>query len=157
MSEADQNNSPDMTNPQEPEAPQASAEAPPEKKVEQDKPAEQEKPVEQEKKIGFDTWDALDLRVAEVVEAEAHPNADKLLVLQVDLGAEKRQIVAGIRGHYDPETLVGRKIVVLTNLKPAKLRGVESRGMLLAASGEGKEVVSLLTIDKDVPPGAKIS
>ena len=66
--------------------------------------------------------------------AEPHPNADRLLVLRVDVGGEERQIVAGIRAHYDPATLVGRQVVVVANLEPATLRGVESQGMVLAAS-----------------------
>lgn len=75
-----------------------------------------------------------------------HPNADKLYVLQIDLGSEKRQLVAGLRSHYTPEELLNKKIVVITNLKYAKLRGVESQGMLLAG-GDG-EIVGVLTVDK---------
>ncbi len=80
----------------------------------------------------------LNLKVAEVISAENHPEADKLLVLKVSLGKEQRQIVAGIRKHYAAEGLLGKHIVVVTNLKPAKLRGVESNGMLLAAEKDGK-------------------
>jgi methionyl-tRNA synthetase len=98
----------------------------------------------------------LDLRVGAIVAAEAHPNANKLLVLKVDLGdLGERQLVAGLRAHYEPEQLVGRKIVVIANLEPAVLRGVESQGMLLAASSG--EHVAFLTPEKDIAPGAKVS
>ena len=84
--------------------------------------------------ITIEQFGALELRVATVRSAEPHPNADRLLVLRVDLGGEERQLVAGIRAHYTPEELVGKQIVVVTNLQPATLRGVESQGMLLAFS-----------------------
>lgn len=92
----------------------------------------------------------LELRVAEVMEAGEHPNADRLLVLQVDLGSERRQLVAGLAGVYEPDSLVGRRIVVVANLKPARLRGEESQGMLLASHGDG--VVGLL-LAPDAEPG----
>ena len=99
--------------------------------------------------------DAGDLRIAVVTAVEPHPNADKLIKLQVDLGSgESRQLVAGIAGHYEPESLVGRRICVVTNLKPAKLMGVESRGMLLAASVDGDPF--LLSVDGDVAPGSEV-
>jgi len=88
----------------------------------------------------------LDLRVARIIEVNDHPNADKLYVLQIDLGAEKRQLVAGLKGHYSKEELKGKKIVVITNLKYAKLRGIESQGMLLA--GDDGENVGVLTVEK---------
>jgi methionyl-tRNA synthetase len=96
----------------------------------------------------------VDLRVAQVIAAERIQGANKLLKLRVNLGDEERQIVAGIAESYEPETLVGRKIALVANLKPAKLRGVESNGMLLAASNEGRAV--LLTFESDVPVGTKI-
>lgn len=99
----------------------------------------------------FQRWD---LRVARVIAAELHPRADRLLKLRVDLGGEERPLVAGIAGQYRPEDLVGRLIVVVANLKPARLRGEESRGMLLAASGG--DVISLLVPDREIPPGAPI-
>lgn len=99
----------------------------------------------------FVRWD---LRVALVVAAEPHPRADRLIKLRVDLGAEERQIVAGIAACYRPEDLVGRKIIVVANLKPAKLRGEESQGMLLAASAG--ERISILQPDQDLPPGSKV-
>ena len=107
--------------------------------------------------IQFDDFLKLDLRVATVKQAEAHPRADKLIVLQVDLGSEQRQIIAGLRGHYEPEALVGRQIVVLTNLPPRNMRGLESNGMLLAAASDDQSVVVVLTTEKDVTPGMKVS
>ena len=87
--------------------------------------------------ITIEQFQTVELRVGTVKEAAPHPNADRLLVLKVDLGTEERQIVAGIRAHYDPAALVGTQVVVVANLEPAKLRGVESQGMLLAASADG--------------------
>jgi methionyl-tRNA synthetase len=97
----------------------------------------------------------LDLRVATVISAELHPNADRLLVLRVELGGNERQIVAGIRASYEPTSLVGKQIVVVANLEPAKLRGIESQGMLLAAH-DGDRVV-LVTADSAVSAGSKVS
>ncbi len=107
--------------------------------------------------VTFDDFLKLHLRVAKVVEAMDHPKADKLLVLKVDLGGEQRQLVAGIKGHYQPQELVGRNIVVVTNLQPRMMRGYESQGMLLAAVTEAQDKVVLVTVDKDVPPGTKVS
>jgi methionyl-tRNA synthetase len=111
--------------------------------------------------ISFDDFMKVDLRVATVLEAAPHPNADKLLVLQVDLGDEKRQILAGIRAYEQPEDLVGRQIVVVANLAPRKMRGLESQGMLLAASapGEGdqRDDVVTLTVARPVLPGSTVS
>src|SRR5947208_17183979 len=84
--------------------------------------------------IQYDDFAKLELRVATVIECQAHPNADKLLVLQIDLGTEKRQICAGLRQHYAPEQLVGKQIVVVANLAPRTMRGEVSQGMLLAAT-----------------------
>ena len=105
--------------------------------------------------ITIDDFRKVELKVATVKSAEFHPNADRLLVLNVDLGSEERQICAGIRSTYTPEELVGRQIIVVANLETAKLRGVESQGMLLAASDEGRVIV--LTPEKPVQAGAKIS
>jgi methionyl-tRNA synthetase len=104
--------------------------------------------------LPFDVFKRVQLRVGEVQEVSDHPNADKLYVLTVDFGDEKRQMVAGLKGYYDPGDIVGKKIVAVTNLQPASLRGVESQGMLLAA--QSGQVVSLLTVDKDVPAGSKV-
>lgn len=104
--------------------------------------------------ITIDQFRELELKVGTVTSAEPHPNADRLVVLRVDVGGEERQIVAGIRAHYAPESLVGRQIVVVANLEPATLRGVESQGMLLAASS-GERVV-LVRPDEPVVAGAVV-
>lgn len=96
--------------------------------------------------ITIDQFAEVDLRTARVLSAEPHPNADRLLVLKVQLAEEERQIVAGIRDHYTPEQLVGTTVIVVSNLEPVTLRGVESRGMLLAVR-DGERVVVLTTAD----------
>ena len=96
-----------------------------------------------------------ELRVAKIIRAEAVPKAKKLLRMDINLGDEERQIVAGIAEHYTPEDLEGRTIVVVANLKPATIRGVESNGMLLAAS-DGDQV-KLLTVEGELPPGSKVN
>ena len=105
--------------------------------------------------IAYDDFAKVELRVARILEARPHPNADKLLLLQVDVGDEQKQIVAGIRQHYTPEQLVGRKIIVVNNLAPAMLRGEASTGMLLAASS-GEKVVLLAPDDPDCSVGARV-
>jgi methionyl-tRNA synthetase len=105
--------------------------------------------------ISIEDFRKIELRIATVTRAEPHPNADKLLVLQVDIGGEARQICAGIRNQYTPDELIGKQIVVVTNLETAKLRGLESQGMLLAASDEGRVII--LTPEKSVQAGAKVS
>ena len=104
--------------------------------------------------ISYEQFQQLDLRIALVEAAEPHPNADRLVVLKIRIGEERRQIVAGIRLQYPPESLVGRRIVVVTNLAPAVLRGVESQGMLLAASAGNS--LKVVTVDGDIPSGAKV-
>jgi tRNA-binding protein len=105
--------------------------------------------------ISIDEFRKVELKIATIKSAEPHPNADKLMVLQIDVGAEERQICAGIRNHYTTEELVGRQIVVVANLETAKLRGLESQGMLLACSDEGRVII--LTPEKSVQAGAKVS
>jgi len=105
--------------------------------------------------IAFDDFGKIELRTAKVLSAERVQGADKLLKLQIDLGDEKRQIVAGIAQFYAPEDMVGKTIIVVANLQPAKIRGIESNGMLLAAK-KGNGLV-LLSTDKDIEPGAEIS
>lgn len=105
--------------------------------------------------ISIDDFRRIELRVATITAAEPHPNADRLMVLGIDLGGEQRQLVAGIRGHYEPAALVGRQIVVVANLEPAKLRGVESQGMLLAASdAEGR--LALVSPEKAIAAGSPV-
>lgn len=105
--------------------------------------------------VSFENFKKLDIRIASIKEVREHPNADKLYVLNIDTGTETRQIVVGIRKHYKKEELVGKKIVVVTNLEPATIRGVESAGMLLAASDESNIV--LLIPEKAIGVGSKIS
>ena len=105
-------------------------------------------------KITIDEFAKVDLRVATITAAEPHPNADRLLVLKIDLGTEERQLIAGIRAHYSPEELIGKQIVVVTNLQPATLRGVESQGMLLAAS-DGEKVI-VLSPEKPIAAGSQV-
>jgi methionine--tRNA ligase beta chain len=105
--------------------------------------------------LTIDQFREVELRVATITAAEPHPNADRLLVLQIDLGSEQRQLVAGIRAHYAPADLVGKQIVVVANLEPATLRGVQSQGMLLAASdADGR--LAFVTPEKPVAPGAAV-
>ncbi len=110
--------------------------------------------IQIEDRVSYDYFSKLNIRVAEVKQAERVEGADKLLKLRVSLGDEERQIVAGIAQWYEPEALVGRKIVLLANLEPAKIRGVVSNGMLLAADVDGRAVI--LTPDSDVPAGSKV-
>ena len=117
--------------------------------------------------VTFEEFAKLDLRVARVVAAENHPNADKLLKLQLDDGSGvPRQICAGIRGQYTAEEMVGRLIIIVANLAPRKIRGEESRGMLLAASDLPKDAaaasgaerkVVILRPDTDIAPGSIVS
>jgi len=105
--------------------------------------------------ITIDEFAKVKLRLAKVLQADRVQGADRLLKLQIDLGDEKRQIVAGIAKHYTPEQLVGKTIVVVANLQPAKLRGEVSQGMLLAASDESGRL-SLLTVEDDLAPGSVV-
>jgi len=104
--------------------------------------------------ITIGDFQRLALRVGRIVKAEDHPQADRLLVLEVDLGGETRQVVAGIKGSYSPAELVGKSVAVVANLKPAKLRGIESQGMVLAA--QDGEQFALLILDRPVQPGSLI-
>ncbi len=107
--------------------------------------------------IPFDDFTRVKLRVGKVIEASEHPNADKLLVLKVDLGDEQRQICAGIKGFYTPDQLVGKNLILVANLAPRMMRGVESNGMLLAASSADRSKVIVLTTDSDIEPGSMVS
>lgn len=108
-----------------------------------------------ESMLSFEDFKRLDLRIAEIIEVNEHPNADKLYVVKIKVGDETKQIVAGIRQSYDAEALKGKKVVVVNNLESAKIRGEESNGMLLVAIDNGVPVI--LTPEKDVPSGSKIS
>jgi len=104
--------------------------------------------------VSYQDFSKLDLRVAQITSAKRVEGADKLLVLEIDLGGEKRQIVAGIAQYYSSDELVGTQIVVVANLQPKKIRGLWSQGMLLAADVDGRPV--LLRPDRQVPPGSKV-
>lgn len=106
--------------------------------------------------ISFEEFKKLDLRIGKILEAESIEGSDKLLKLEVDLGEEKRQLVAGIAKSYSPEDLIGKEIVVVANLEPRTIFGFESQGMLLASRTENNEVV-LLIPEKELPPGSKVS
>jgi methionyl-tRNA synthetase len=116
---------------------------------------QQSAPQQEPQKISIDDVLKVDLRVAQILVAERVPKADKLLRLEVDLGYEKRQILAGIAQYYEPEKLVGRKIVIVANLAPRSLRGLESNGMLLAASLPNGAPV-LAGFLEEVPLGARL-
>ena len=123
--------------------------------AEEPKTEKQEVPAAEEKpEISIDDFMKVDLRVATVIEAEPVKKADKLLKLQLDLGYEKRQVVSGIAQFYKPEDLVGQKVICVTNLKPVKLRGELSQGMILAGSSEGQ--LTLATVDPSLPNGSKV-
>ena len=113
------------------------------------KPAEPVKP-----QITIDDFAKIEMKVGQVLSCEKHPKADKLLVSQIDIGEEKpRQIVSGIAGSYKPEQMIGKKVVVITNLASAKLRGVESQGMILA--GMGEDQIEVLSVEK-LPVGSTV-
>ncbi|MCX5725703.1 MAG: hypothetical protein NT030_00735 [Candidatus Saganbacteria bacterium] len=107
--------------------------------------------------VSFDVFKSLDIRVAEIKAAEDIPGAERLYKLVVDIGGEESELIAGIKQYYEKDKLTGKKIIVLTNLLPKTIKGVTSHGMLLAAVTEGMADVVLLTVDKDVPAGTKIS
>jgi len=109
--------------------------------------------------ISFDDFTKLDIRIAKVLEASDHPNADKLICMKIDIGGEERQIIAGLRPFCAAAALVGKEIVVVVNMAPRKMRGLESNGMLLAATVGGEQLtdVVVLTPDKQVPPGSPVS
>ena len=126
------------------------------KKLVYEEPKEEEIPEARQKEEREITLDVLDLRIGEIVEITDHPNAEKLYVMKVDFGNESRQLVAGLKTYYTKEEMQNRKIVVVMNLKPAKLRGIESRGMLLAAEDKSG-VVSLLAPLSDEDVGTKVT
>lgn len=111
--------------------------------------------VEKKPEISIDDFDKVQIQVGEIIQCEPVPKAKKLLVSQIKIGAETRQIVSGIAKYYKPEEMVGKKVAVITNLKPCKLCGVESQGMILAA-GDDEGNLSLVTVDKDIVAGSEI-
>lgn len=126
-------------------------------KADQKKDTEGEKypEVEAKPEITIDDFDKVQIQVGEVIKCEPVPKAKKLLVSQIKIGAETRQIVSGIAKYYKPEEMVGKKVAVITNLKPCKLCGVESQGMILAA-GDDEGNLSVVTVDKDIVSGSEI-
>jgi methionyl-tRNA synthetase len=132
------------------------ATAPEAKKAKAEKPAPKEAPAGPAENIEFADFQKLDLRVGTVLEAKKHPDADKLLVVQVSLGEEQpRQIVAGLADRFSPEELTGKQVVVVANLAPRKLRGLVSQGMILVA--KDAEVTRLLTAAGAVDDGGKVA
>jgi len=125
----------------------------PSKEAPKDKASADGHTTPESSEITIDEFAKVQLKVAEVVACERHPNADKLLVLQLKVGEETRQVVSGISKFFEPEALVGRKVILVANLKAVKLRGVESHGMILAAA-DG-EALGLLTVD--MPSGTTVS
>ena len=109
---------------------------------------------EKVEEVTIDDFAKLQFKVGTIVKCEPHPKADRLLVEQVDLGGEVRQIVSGIAKHYKPEELIGKQVVVVTNLKPVKLRGVESYGMILCATDD--KDLSFVTVAKEMPNGVTV-
>jgi len=107
--------------------------------------------------IEYEDFARLELKIATVLDCKPHPNGDRLLVLQIDLGEEKRQICAGLRQHYQPEQLIGRQIVVVANLAPRTIRGEISAGMLLAAHDAATGKVVVLGPAEPLAPGSKVS
>lgn len=106
--------------------------------------------------ITYDDFAKLELRIATVVDCQVHPNADKLLVLQIDLGTEKRQICAGLRAYYEPQQLVGKQVLVVANLEPRQMRGQISQGMLLAATDAATGKVIVMTPAEPVAAGSGV-
>ena len=106
--------------------------------------------------VSFDEWEKLDLRVGTIKSVEEHPDADRLYIISVDLNGTEANLVAGLREHYKKDELIGKKVIILINLDPRNIRGVESKGMILAAS-DGINPLTLLTVDRNVNNGSKIS
>src|SRR3989304_1803598 len=118
-------------------------------------PRAQEEADPANSQVSLAEFQRLDLRVAEIVRAEPVAGSKKLLKLTVRLGEEERTLVAGLQGQYAPEALIGKKVAVVANLQAARIQGIQSQGMLLAAEDAEGRIV-LLTPDKDIPPGSKI-
>ena len=125
-------------------------------KVEEEKKEEEEGiDIEAKPEITFEDFEKMQFQVGEIISCEAVKKSKKLLCSQVKIGSQVKQIVSGIKAHYTPEEMVGKKVMVLVNLKPAKLAGVLSEGMLLCAEDENGEL-SLMVPEKKMPAGAEI-
>jgi methionyl-tRNA synthetase len=118
-------------------------------------PEPAQEPLEHKDEVTIDDFAKLELRVATVLEGSQHPKADRLLVLKLRIGPEERTVVSGIRQHYSPEQLVGKKVIVIANLKPVTLRGVQSQGMILAAE-DASGALSLAALDRDLADGSEV-
>jgi methionyl-tRNA synthetase len=152
----------DMENPTPPPAPAPASSEPTAESLNAVSPSTDEQaaltaPLPVAPTITIDDFVKIDLRVAQIVVAERIPKADKLLRLEVDLGSERRQILAGIAEYYAPEELLGKRVAIIANLAPRKMRGLESHGMLLAASGEDHSSKPVLaTFSDEIALGSKI-
>jgi len=114
-----------------------------------------EAPLAHKDEVSIDDFAKLEFRVARVLHAEPHPKADKLLVLTVKVGPEQRTIVSGIKQHYAPDDLIGRQVVIVANLKPVKLRGIESQGMILAAE-DADGALALVALERELADGSEV-
>jgi methionyl-tRNA synthetase len=143
------------SNPSNPPAPAPSASAPAAPAA-QATPATPQAPLAKaDDRISIDDFMKIDLRVARIVSAERVPNSKKLMKIEIDLGSERRTLVAGIAEAYDADALVGRHVAIVANLKPAKLMGIESNGMVLAASPDGGKPI-LVSFDTPPAPGTRV-
>lgn len=115
-------------------------------------PAAPKEDAEEVEEISIDDFDKVEIKVATIVNASEHPKADKLLKIQVDLGNEERQIVSGIREHYEADEIIGKKVLVVTNLKPVKLRGELSQGMILTAEKDAR--LTLVSVPNGIENGS---
>ncbi len=106
--------------------------------------------------ITLDDFRKMDLRVAQVISAERVEKTAKLLKVTVEMGSERRTLVAGLGAHYQPEELLGLKVIVLANLESATIRGIESNGMMLGVGCNDRENIALVTINRDMPTGARV-
>lgn len=123
----------------------------------QDAKDEKDAATESKAQITIEDFAKLDLRVAKVIAAEKVEKSDKLLKLKLQVGPEERQVVSGIAQYYSPEEMVGKTLILVANLKPARLRGIESQGMILAAADEAEGRLTLVTVEQDMPAGSKVS
>lgn len=113
--------------------------------------------TEKKQTVSFEEWNKLDLRTAEILEVEDIPGADKLYKLKIDLGTETRTLVAGLKPYYPKEELENKKCIVFTNLEPKKIKGIESKGMILAVVNDDHSEVKLLQPDGVVELGSRVS
>jgi methionyl-tRNA synthetase len=143
------------SNPSNPPAPAPSASAPAAPAAQATPASPQAPPAKADDRISIDDFMKIDLRVARIVSAERVPNSKKLMKLEIDLGSERRTLVAGIAEAYDADALVGRHVAIVANLKPAKLMGIESNGMVLAASPDGGKPI-LVSFDTPPAPGTRV-